>query len=190
MNIKQPFRKLSLERRRKLSFAERSTASTDIQNTLLSLIEQLHLATKPLLVYRSMQDEVDTRNIMNANRKLMFAPVIHGHDNMQWHEINSNTRWKKGAFGVEEPTSGRVWNAEWNKGVLVCPLVGFDRMGNRLGFGAGCFDRWLAQCNQYLLMTIGLAFSCQEVPDIPVETHDVPLDVIITEREMIECRKR
>ncbi len=190
MNSKQIFRKQVLKHRRGLSCAERNSASAHIQKTLLLQLKQRQLATVPLLIYKAMDDEVDTCTILNTKRPFMFAPVTHTHDHMRWYGVDADTRWKTGTFGIQEPMSDHLWNPELHKSVLVCPLVGFDRTGNRLGFGAGCFDRWLAQFNQYLLMTIGLAFSCQEVPDIPVETHDVPLDMIITEREVIECRKR
>lgn len=189
MNTKQQSRQQALQRRRKLSPEERTTASTHIQNALLLQLEQRELTTTPVLIYRSMDDEVETRYILSMYRPLIFAPVTHSHDAIQWRETGSDTIWKTGNFGVEEPAGGRVWAPELGKGVLVCPVVGFDRAGNRLGFGMGCFDRWLAQFNEHLQIIIGLAFSCQEVPAIPVEAHDVPLDIIITEREIIECRK-
>jgi len=189
MNIKQQYRQQALKRRRALASAERIVSSTHIQNVLLSQLEQRELTTTPLLIYRAMDNEVDTRQILAIDRRRMFAPVTHGHDDMQWRETGPNTRWKTGEFGVEEPVDGRTWLPELGKATLICPLVGFDRSGNRLGLGRGCFDRWLARFSEHLVTIIGLAFACQEVPDIPIETHDVPLDTIITEREIIECRK-
>jgi len=189
MNTKQQSRRQALQRRRELSSEERTTASTHIQNALLLKLEQRELTTTPMLIYRSMHDEVETRYVLSIYRPLMFAPVTHSHDAIQWRETEPGTRWKTGEFGVEEPIDGRTWIPNLGKAVLVCPVVGFDRAGNRLGFGMGCFDHWLAQFNEHLQIVIGLAFACQEVPNIPAEAHDVPLDMIITEREIIECRK-
>jgi len=107
---------------------------------------------------------------------------------MQWREVGPDSLWHKGKFGIEEPVGGRPWAPSVGKAVLVCPLAGFDRRGNRLGLGLGCFDRWLARYGADLAVTFGLGFSCQELPAIPAESHDVPLDFIITEREVIECR--
>lgn len=189
MTTKQQFRQQVLKHRRNLSAVEHTAASIHIQKNLLVQLEQRTLSTMPLLIYRAMDDEVETRDILATNRTLMFAPATHAHNTIQWHETSSDTEWNLGTYGVEEPTGGRIWTPELGKAVLVCPLVGFDRAGNRLGFGKGYFDRWLAQFKHHILIIIGLAFSCQEVPNIPIETHDVPLNTIITEQEIIECRK-
>lgn len=61
--------------------------------------------------------------------------------------------------------------------MLVVPMVGFDAQGNRLGYGAGNYDRYLAQV-PHACRVVGVAFAEQEVASIPVEAHDVPLPVI------------
>ncbi len=67
--------------------------------------------------------------------------------------------------------------------IIVCPLLGFDRCGGRLGQGGGHYDRAFAAYPN--ARRIGLAWSVQEVAAIPVEPHDVPLHSIITECEWI-----
>jgi 5-formyltetrahydrofolate cyclo-ligase len=67
--------------------------------------------------------------------------------------------------------------------LVLVPLVGFDRAGNRLGQGGGHYDRALAALPT--ARAVGLAWSIQEVPALPVETWDQPLDAIWTERELI-----
>lgn len=62
--------------------------------------------------------------------------------------------------------------------IILVPLIGFDARGNRLGQGGGYFDRYLARLTHKL--TIGVAYDCQEVEEIPTEPHDIPLDYIIT----------
>lgn len=68
--------------------------------------------------------------------------------------------------------------------LMIVPLLGFDRNGNRLGYGGGYYDKFLARnkCQQ----TVGVAYSFQEVKDLPVEQHDQKLDLIITEKEVIK----
>lgn len=63
-------------------------------------------------------------------------------------------------------------------GVMFCPLLGFSAKGGRLGYGAGFYDRWLAANRPAL--AVGLAWDCQLVDDLPLEAHDVPLDMIVT----------
>jgi len=67
--------------------------------------------------------------------------------------------------------------------VLFLPLVGFDAMGNRLGSGAGYYDRLLGPLGADAArpLRVGLAFECQYCPDLGALPHDVPLDVLISE---------
>ena len=63
--------------------------------------------------------------------------------------------------------------------LILVPVLGFDDLCNRIGMGAGWYDRLLAQ--QPRARTIGLAFDCQKYSAVPVDAHDIPLDMIITE---------
>ena len=66
------------------------------------------------------------------------------------------------------------------------PLAGFDRAGNRLGYGGGFYDRTLAMLRaQGPAVAIGLAYGVQEIESIPVEVTDAPLDLIVTDRGVI-----
>ncbi|MFM5949775.1 MAG: 5-formyltetrahydrofolate cyclo-ligase [Novosphingobium sp.] len=62
--------------------------------------------------------------------------------------------------------------------VMFCPLLGFTSSGGRIGYGAGFYDRWLAENPPRL--AIGLAWDCQLEEDLPIEPHDVPLHAVIT----------
>lgn len=62
--------------------------------------------------------------------------------------------------------------------VLFLPLVGFTERGDRLGQGGGHYDRWLASHRDTL--TIGMAWDCQQVDELPIEPHDITLDAVVT----------
>jgi len=197
MTDKDTLRQQALGKRRDLKPAQRTSASKLIEQQLIEQLSQasesdIQLQSAPLLIYRSLSDEVDTAHLFEtcADRggRDVYAPVTHEAGHMQWHLIDGQTRWQRGSFGIPEPVTGALWSPEENPAVLVCPLVGFDRKGNRLGLGKGCFDRWLAEVKNHILLRIGLAFACQECPAIPAEDHDIPLDIIITEGEIITCR--
>ncbi len=68
--------------------------------------------------------------------------------------------------------------------VVLTPMVGFDRQLNRIGHGAGYYDRYFAKLPDAL--RIGIAWSAQMVDMLPVEPWDVPLHMIVTEQAVIE----
>ena len=70
-----------------------------------------------------------------------------------------------------------------NPDLILLPLLGFDRSGNRLGQGAGHYDRALEHMPDAL--RVGVAWSVQEVAEVPVDPWDMPLDAILTEAEWI-----
>jgi len=84
--------------------------------------------------------------------------------------------------------------------IVLVPLLGFDRAGNRIGYGKGYYDRTLAHLRakrdqdngraQVAVTAIGLAYNEQEVEQITAEPHDQPLNIIVTPREVIYCPPR
>ncbi|MGB0904397.1 MAG: 5-formyltetrahydrofolate cyclo-ligase, partial [Mangrovicoccus sp.] len=85
-------------------------------------------------------------------------------------------------FGTQAPADGE----EVAPQVLVLPMLGFDRAGNRLGYGAGHYDRSLDGLRaKGPRIVIGYAFAAQEFPQLPAEATDQPLDLIVTDRELI-----
>ncbi|MDE6243728.1 MAG: 5-formyltetrahydrofolate cyclo-ligase, partial [Muribaculaceae bacterium] len=70
--------------------------------------------------------------------------------------------------------------------LIVVPAVAYDRRGNRLGRGKGYYDRLLATTKA---SKIGVAYEFQVVDDIPAESHDVPVDIVITENGIYYTRK-
>ncbi|MBF0295869.1 MAG: 5-formyltetrahydrofolate cyclo-ligase [Magnetococcales bacterium] len=96
-----------------------------------------------------------------------------------------------GSFGILEPIpSGSVVDAD-RLDLIFLPLVGFDRLGCRLGFGGGYYDRTLARLEgedaQALRLT-GLAYAFQELPSIPRAPHDVMMGRVVTENGVLLCK--
>ena len=194
---KDQLRQQALSRRRDMTAQARTSASSGIQQRLFSYLIQASeqdnkLRDAPLLVYRSLSDEVDTTRLFESCAELadrdIYAPVTQHAGDMHWQRITPNTIWQTGSFGILEPAEGAPWSPTDGPAILACPLVGFDRNGNRLGLGKGCIDRWLGGAKNHILLSIGLAFACQECSPIAAEDHDIPLDIIITEEEIIACR--
>jgi len=183
---KNTLRQTAQTARRQIPTDLRQTYSRSICRSLMTLNKD----NANLLTYRALPSEVDTANLFTDAHCRIYAPVTHNHQHMAWHLVDSNTQWQKGIFGVDEPAQGELWTGGDGTTMLACPLVAFDRSGNRLGMGKGCFDYWLAQYHEAIDLVIGIAFSCQEVAAIPAEQHDIPMHYIITEKEVIPCLKR
>jgi 5-formyltetrahydrofolate cyclo-ligase len=92
----------------------------------------------------------------------------------------------RGQWGIREPKADAP---EVEPDILLVPLLAFDRAGFRLGYGAGYYDmtiHWLRGLKP--ITAIGIAFAVQEVPKIPTTPRDERLDLVLTEREVIDLR--
>jgi 5-formyltetrahydrofolate cyclo-ligase len=93
----------------------------------------------------------------------------------------------RGAFGIFEPPSTVT---QVVPDIVLVPLAAFDRAGHRIGYGAGYYDRTLAQlCNGRPVTAMGLAFAVQEIPQVPALSHDVRLDYVLTEAKLFSFGK-
>jgi 5-formyltetrahydrofolate cyclo-ligase len=99
------------------------------------------------------------------------------------------------AFG--EPLVAGVWGIrqpgpeapQADPDIILVPLLAFDRAGYRLGYGGGYYDRTITQLRAKKRITaIGIAYAAQEVPAVPKTEGDARLDLVLTEREVIDCR--
>jgi len=184
---KPQLRQLARDRRSALGDMQRTEFSARIMERLQQKLATLS-AKDQLLTYRAMSSEVDTGALYRNPPCRLFAPLTHSHEHMEFVAVDQITKWQTGIFGIQEPTAGKLWQPDESSTILLIPLTAFDRQGNRLGMGKGCFDIWLAQHRPSISRIIGLAFSCQEMEAIPAEPHDIPLDAVITEKESITCR--
>jgi 5-formyltetrahydrofolate cyclo-ligase len=101
------------------------------------------------------------------------------------------------AWTFGEPLSAGVWGIrepepeaeEVAPDILLVPLLAFDRAGSRIGYGGGYYDRTIAALRAKKPVTaVGIAFAAQEVPQVPVGAGDARLDLVLTEREVIDFR--
>lgn len=157
MRTKAELRAELVARRRALSLGEVDEASRAIVERVLAAIDWPSVRT--LHVYESVArwGEVDTA--------LLVAGV-----RAQWPAVAITSP----GIGRDQPVPEEQFD------VVVVPVVGFDRAGNRLGLGGGFYDRFLA--GQPNALKIGLAYAWALVEDgIAVEPHDVPLDRVFTD---------
>jgi 5-formyltetrahydrofolate cyclo-ligase len=91
-----------------------------------------------------------------------------------------------GQWGIREPKADA---SEVDPDIILVPLLGFDRAGRRIGYGAGYYDMTIARLRSRKTVTaVGIAFATQEVPAVPATERDARLDLVLTEREVIEIK--
>lgn len=115
---------------------------------------------------------------MEAGHRLALPHFSGRHAGMTfraWTDPYAEGELERGPFGMLQPDGDAP---DVSPDVLVMPLVGFTADGHRLGQGGGHYDRWLADNPGRI--TIGLAWDCQLLDSLPVESHDCPLDAVVT----------
>jgi len=91
-----------------------------------------------------------------------------------------------GVWGIREP---KAEAAAVDPDILLVPLLTFDRAGHRVGYGAGYYDLTIAALRaRKTVMAVGLAFAAQEVAAVPATARDARLDLVLTEKEIIDFR--
>jgi 5-formyltetrahydrofolate cyclo-ligase len=103
------------------------------------------------------------------------------------------------AYAIGEPLAAGVWGIREPKAdapevepdILLVPLAAFDRRGNRIGYGAGYYDMTINRLRGLkAIVAVGIAYAAQVVPEVPVTPRDARLDLVLTERNVIDCRER
>jgi len=116
------------------------------------------------------------------------VPVIQGEGQpLEFSKWEPDAPLRDGPFGAQVPEVDDYFDPE----ILIVPLVAFTREGGRLGYGGGFYDRTLERLRaRRATLAIGFAFADQEADSLPLEPTDQPLDMIVTERGVIESMKR
>ncbi len=138
-------------------------------------------ASDVVAAYWRIRDELDCQPIlvklMDSNQTVVLPVVLGPEQPLDLRVWEQGASLYESGFGTLAP-SELAPKAEPD--IVIMPLLGFDGRGTRLGYGGGYYDRTLAAMAKKPRL-IGLAFAAQELDRIPRETHDVPLDAIVTE---------
>jgi 5-formyltetrahydrofolate cyclo-ligase len=153
-----------------------------------------------IAIYLAMPGEVNPATILRAARRAgceIFVPRVSSRrrGRMSFVPLRPETRLRPNVYGIAEPVARdgeRVRPLELD--LVLMPVVGFDRQGNRLGMGAGYYDRALRHRRDAARpwrrpRLVGLAFACQEVESILPSPWDVALDAVVTERGVVRPRR-
>lgn len=183
---KQTMRLAAKARRSALSPADIEGKSRSIAGRLLSLAD----GAETVMVYVSKPPEVETGGLIDAliaAGKRVIVPIIEKEGRtLRLSYLADRSVLVESTFHVPEPIGHEVPAADDEIDLIVIPVVGFDRAGGRIGYGAGYYDRFLSRAPG--VPVVGAAFSCQEVPAVPCEAFDRRMDLIVTEDGVIACR--
>ncbi len=154
--------------------------------TFLHQIDEFNQA-KSLFCYISYLSEVETTNLIDAllKQKLnLSVPKIMSKSEMLAVPLESLSDLVPDKMGILTPKSNQPAMGPFD--VVITPGLGFTTNGERLGYGRGYYDRWFA--NNQARLKIGLAFEIQMVEELPVESTDMALDILVTEERIIDLR--
>lgn len=184
--VKQELRKQVLAARNAMPPAERSAKSSEIAGRLFDLPAMRSAGT--VLFFAAFRSEVDTapmiRLALDRGMRVVL-PKVQGRE-LGLFEISDYARdVSPGAWGIPEPTESHPVRLE-QVDVVIVPGAAFDERGNRLGYGAGFYDKLLPA---FTGATIALAFELQIVPAVPTDLHDVPVRRIVTETRVLETAR-
>lgn len=168
-----------------LSAEEMALFDTQIASSFFT--SQKFMPQSSIACYMPLKGEVSCRSILQTlgnQGHVICLPVVTGRqDALTFRQYKTGDTLERGKLGPLEPLPGA---REIIPDVLIIPMMGFNKQKFRLGYGTGFYDRTLTAFRQIKpIRTIGLAYGVQEISDLEVEPHDMPLDVVITEKEII-----
>jgi len=140
--------------------------------------------------YSPIRSELDPVPLMRAlaarGAKLALPAVMARGKSLAFRAWSPGDRLTMGPLGILEPSPAA---AELIPDIMLVPCAAFDRLGHRIGYGAGHYDFTLAHLRKLKPITaIGLAFAAQEIKAVPALAHDVALDYVLTEKKAFEFR--
>ena len=186
-HAKATLRAAALEKRDALSFEHRAAAAIAIAARGLPV----EIAPGAVVAgYSPIRSEIDPAPLMRqlaAKGALLALPAITARgQSLTFRAWYPNDRLMPGPLGILEPSPAA---AELTPDIVLVPLAAFDRLGHRIGYGAGHYDRTLAHLHKSKgFAAIGLAFAAQQVKAVPALAHDVALDYVLTETRVFDFR--
>jgi 5-formyltetrahydrofolate cyclo-ligase len=171
-----------LERRAALSRQERERRGEGLTAHLIAALDIA--AYGALGFYWPIRAELDLRNLardhVSAGGIAALPVVVEKNAPVEFWQWRPGAALQRGLWNIPIPAERRVVAPN----LLLIPLVGYDAAGYRLGYGGGYYDRTLAAAEPRPLC-VGIGYDDAEVATIHPQPHDVPMDLIVTERRVL-----
>lgn len=189
---KNTLRKKLLEVRKVLPVSQVEQASEKIVKECIELIPWREIKSFHSYVPINNRNEINTWPLLeyvwkNYSHVLTAVPTIQN-DQIVCMEVDNQTKWQKNTLGIPQPINSKNIDNTFQFDVIIVPCISFDRVGHRLGYGKGHYDKFLT--TQPNALTICIAYSILETkPFLPHEHHDVTMKYIATENETIQPKE-
>src|SRR5262245_5881887 len=184
---KADLRRAALQRRDQLDAEVRAAAA----RTVASQVLPIELAPGAVVSgFSPIRSEINPmpllRRLAEAGAQLALPTIVARGTPLSFRAWMFGQELQRGQWGIREPKGDA---REVHPDFLIVPLAAFDRRGNRIGYGAGYYDLTLTALRAMKpIVAVGIAYAVQEIDAVPVLPHDAPLDLVLTEREVIDCR--
>ena len=172
--MKDEIRKQMKAMRRALSQEEMARSAMLVTEEIIKT--DAYACAKTVCLYLSAYKEVDTSALLarcKQDKKTVLLPGTAKNGAITLYKDNG--KYIKGNFNITEPDSAETADAK-TVDLFIIPALAFDKSGNRLGFGMGCYDRLLKNANGY---KIGIGYAFQLVESLPSDVHDIKMDMVI-----------
>lgn len=143
-------------------------------------------ADSSVLLYYSKDSEVDTTYLIKhylSQKKEVFLPFV---DKIKIGRIEKYKDLIQGPFDIFIPNNEVT--KEFTPDIIILTGLGFDKIGNRVGYGSGWYDRYLEQIDRERSIVIGVCFDNLLYKNIPTMVHDQQVDWVVTEKRIVNCR--
>jgi 5-formyltetrahydrofolate cyclo-ligase len=185
--MKEEIRKAVLQKRDAIPAVVKREKDALVREQVLSIPE--FISARTIVFYAAFRSEVGTRTLLEeslAREKRVVLPKVNtALHTLILYEVKHMDELTPGYMGIPEPPQmdERLVGID-DADLVVIPGAGFDFAGNRLGYGAGYYDSLLSK-RKKKIPVIALAYEEQIVDSIPAETHDVKVDIIVTDKRVI-----
>jgi 5-formyltetrahydrofolate cyclo-ligase len=187
-NHSQALRARVLHKRCELSHEFVTEASQLVASRIVALTA--FEDARVVAAYSAFKNEIDPLEILKtalSAEKQALLPVLVKGKKLNFAPFRPDEASCENRYGIKEPAckEGRLVQIN-SVGLILVPLVCFDRNCNRIGMGAGYYDRTLADASENRPIKIGLAYEMQRIDSVPVHPWDIALDLVVTEKEIYE----
>ncbi|PKL52127.1 MAG: 5-formyltetrahydrofolate cyclo-ligase [Nitrospira bacterium HGW-Nitrospira-1] len=189
MKDKAELRKELLRRRDQIPPEVRKAKNRMIRERLLSLDEFKNAGV--IFFFASFRTEVDTaeliKSALSSGKRIVLPRVNKDRHELLLYEIHAFSELTPEYMGIPEPPLQDNQMSINDVDLVIIPGAGFDASGNRIGYGGGYYDGLLSGL-QKPIPVIAPAYEEQLVDSLPSEPHDIKVQMIVTDRQLIRCK--